>query len=57
MLYRATGRDALSDRAVEELVRRHRTREGYRLAADLWSMFGQPARAAAMRARSASAPR
>lgn len=50
MLYRATGRVAESDRAIAELLRSAPTREGYELAAQLWTMFGRLDRAAAMRA-------
>lgn len=52
MLYRAMGRVDASDRAIAELIRTSPTPEGYGLAADLWTMFGEPAKAAAMRARS-----
>lgn len=57
MLYRATGRTADSDRAIAELIRRSPTPEGYELAAQLWTMFGDPARAAALRAQSRAATR
>ncbi|MDQ3068954.1 MAG: sulfatase-like hydrolase/transferase [Acidobacteriota bacterium] len=52
MLYRATGRVAESDQAVAELIRMSPTHEGYALAEQLWTMFGEPGRAAAMKARS-----
>ena len=45
MLYRAMGRDADSDRAVDELVRVSPTPEGRAMAAELWTMFGQPEKA------------
>jgi choline-sulfatase len=51
MLYRATGRTAESDAAVEALVRQVPTAEGRSVAAQLWTMFGEPRRAAALRAR------
>jgi arylsulfatase A-like enzyme/predicted Zn-dependent protease len=57
MLYRATGRIPESDRTIAQLVRRNPTREGHSLAAELWTMFGEPARAAAARAESARIPR
>jgi arylsulfatase A-like enzyme/predicted Zn-dependent protease len=57
MLYRATGRFPESERAIAELVRRNPSREGYGLAAELWTMFGEPARAAAARAESGRIPR
>jgi len=55
MLYRATGRTAESDDAVAQLTRRNPSREGYALAAQLWTMFGEPSRAAAARAAAARA--
>ena len=57
MLYRATGRTAASDNAVAQLTSRNPTREGYTLAAQLWTMFGEPGRAAAARGASARLPR
>ncbi|HSL20638.1 MAG TPA: sulfatase-like hydrolase/transferase [Vicinamibacterales bacterium] len=56
MLYRATGRVTESDRAIADLIRYSPTREGYGLAAQLWTMFGEPARAAAARAEAARLP-
>ena len=49
MLYRVTGRQADSERAVADLLRFAPTPEGYTVAAQLWTMFGEPARAAAVR--------
>ena len=49
MLYKATGRDADADRMVEEIVRVSPTEEGVALAAQLWTMFGEPQKAAALR--------
>ena len=51
MLYKATGRDAEAERMVEGILETSPTREGLDTAAQLWSMFGEPARAAAVRAR------
>lgn len=45
MLYRVMGRDRESDLAVEELVRVAPTPEGRALAAQLWTMFGEPEKA------------
>jgi arylsulfatase A-like enzyme/predicted Zn-dependent protease len=56
MLYRAMGRQAESDQAIADLVRHSPTREGYDLAAQLWTMFGEPARAAAARAEAGRLP-
>ncbi|MDQ3170764.1 MAG: sulfatase-like hydrolase/transferase [Acidobacteriota bacterium] len=51
MLYASTGRPREAEAAIEELVRRVPSDEGYRLAAQLWTMFGRPERAAELRAR------
>jgi tetratricopeptide (TPR) repeat protein len=51
MLYAATGRAAEAAAQVEELMRISPTPAGYEAAAQLWTMFGQPQRAAAARAR------
>ena len=56
MLYRAMGRDADSERAIAELLRQSPTREAYDVAAQLWTMFGEPARAAAARAEARRLP-
>jgi choline-sulfatase len=56
MLYKATGRDTEAERAVEEIVRLSPTREGLDTAAQLWTMFGEPARAAQVRARMRQPP-
>jgi arylsulfatase A-like enzyme/Flp pilus assembly protein TadD len=45
MLYRAMGRDADSERAVDDLLRASPTPEGRTLAAQLWTMFGEPEKA------------
>ena len=49
MLYKATGRDTDADRMVEEIVRVSPTEDGVALAAQLWTMFGEPQKAAALR--------
>jgi arylsulfatase A-like enzyme/Flp pilus assembly protein TadD len=49
MLYRAQGRVADSNRAIEVMIRRSPTVAGFTMAADLFNMFGEPGRAAAMR--------
>ena len=49
MLYRAMGRTAESEAAIETLLRNAPTPEGYDMAAQLWTMFGEPQRAAAAR--------
>jgi len=49
MLYRAGGRDADSDRAIADLIRASPTPEAYETAAQLWTMFGERAKAEAIR--------
>lgn len=56
MLYRATGRNAQAEQAIDVLLRLSPTPEGYETAAQLWTMFGEPRRAAAVRARAARGP-
>jgi choline-sulfatase len=51
MVHRAAGRVEASERAIAELLRSAPTPEGYDVAAQLWTMFGEPARAAQVRAR------
>jgi tetratricopeptide (TPR) repeat protein len=51
MVHRAAGRIDQSEQAIAELVREVPTAEGYDVAAQLWSMFGEPERAEALRAR------
>jgi arylsulfatase A-like enzyme/cytochrome c-type biogenesis protein CcmH/NrfG len=51
MLYRATGRDAESDRAIAELLRMSPDGEGRRLAIQLWTMFGEPQKAESLKDR------
>jgi len=48
MLYRATGRDAESEQAIAELLRVS-PGEGPALARQLWTMFGEPQKAAALK--------
>lgn len=56
MLYRSIGRDADADQAINGLVQQAPTREGYDLAAQLWTMFGETGRAAAARALARRVP-
>jgi len=49
MLYRAMGRDADSARAIDNLLRTSPTQEGRDMAAQLYRMFGEPAKAAAVK--------
>ena len=49
MLYRATGRDAEAAQAIADLLSHVRGPDAYSLAAELWTMFGEPQRAAAVR--------
>jgi arylsulfatase A-like enzyme/Tfp pilus assembly protein PilF len=49
MLYRATGRDAESEQAIADLLRVSPEGEGPALARQLWTMFGQPQKAAALK--------
>ena len=51
MLYRAMGRDLDSERAVEELLRVSPTPEGRAMAAQLWTMFGEPEKAQRVKIR------
>jgi tetratricopeptide (TPR) repeat protein len=57
MLYRAQTRDAEAERAIADLIRNSPTREGYDLAAQLWTMFGEPQKAAQARAAAERVPR
>ena len=57
MLYRATGRDAQSEEAIATMLRTTPTPEAYDLAAQLWTMFGEPQKAAAVRAEAGRRPR
>jgi cytochrome c-type biogenesis protein CcmH/NrfG len=45
MLYRAMGRNAESDRAIEDMLRVSPTAETRATAARLWTMFGEPGKA------------
>jgi tetratricopeptide (TPR) repeat protein len=49
MLYRAMGRNAESDRAIEDMLRASPTAETRATAAKLWTMFGEPAKAQRVR--------
>lgn len=51
MLYRAMGRDAESERVVEELLRVSPTPEARVVAAQLWTMFGEPEKAQRVKIR------
>lgn len=53
MLYRAMGKDPESERAIADLIKYVPTPEGLSVAAQLWTMFGEPGRAAAVRADAA----
>jgi arylsulfatase A-like enzyme/predicted Zn-dependent protease len=57
MLYRAVGQPQQSDHAIADLLKTVPTREAYDVAAQLWTMFGEPARAAQTRATAARLPR
>jgi hypothetical protein len=45
ILYRAMGRDLDSEHAIAELLRVSPTPEGRAMAAQLWTMFGEPEKA------------
>jgi predicted Zn-dependent protease len=49
MLYRAMGRDTESDRAVEEMLRAVPTPQTRVMAAQLYTMFGEPQKAQRVR--------
>jgi superkiller protein 3 len=51
MLYRSTGQDRAAEQAIDNLLRALPTPEGYDTAAQLWRMFGEPERAAAVQSR------
>ena len=51
MLYRAMGRNAESERAIEEMLRVSPTPEARVVAAQLWTMFGEPEKAQRIRIR------
>jgi choline-sulfatase len=51
MLYRAMGRDAESERAIDEMLRASPTPEARVVAAQLWTMFGEPEKAQRIRTR------
>ena len=51
MLYRAMGRNAESERVIEEMLRISPTAEARVVAAQLWMMFGEPEKAQRVRIR------
>jgi tetratricopeptide (TPR) repeat protein len=51
MLYRAMGRNAESERAIEEMLRVSPTAEARVVAAQLWTMFGEPEKAQRLKIR------
>ena len=51
MLYRAMGRNADSERAIEEMLRVSPTPEARVVAAQLWTMFGEPEKAQRVKIR------
>lgn len=57
MLYRAMGRDLDSDRAIAELLRVSPTPEARVVAAQLWTMFGEPEKAQRLNAPEGSGRR
>lgn len=50
MLYKATGRDRDAEQAIADMLARVQTPAAYELAAEVWTMFGEPQRAAEVRA-------
>ena len=50
MLYRAQGRDDESEKAILDMLRTSPTPDAHDMAAQLWTMFGEPQKAAAARA-------
>jgi len=54
-LYRSNHRDADVERVIADLTRHVPTADGYALAARLWTVFGEPEKAAAVRADAARA--
>jgi arylsulfatase A-like enzyme/tetratricopeptide (TPR) repeat protein len=53
MLHRAAGRPGAAAREIAELLQAVPTREGYEMAAKTWAIFGETARADAVRAEGA----
>jgi tetratricopeptide (TPR) repeat protein len=51
MLYRAMGRNAESEQAIEDLLRASPTPEARVVAAQLWTMFGEPEKAQRLKVR------
>ncbi|MEZ5292729.1 MAG: sulfatase-like hydrolase/transferase [Vicinamibacterales bacterium] len=54
MLYRSQGRDDGVERTIGSMVQNVPTAEGYGLGARLWTMFGEPARAAGLQREAAT---
>lgn len=57
MLYRATGQPKQSEQAIDDLLKNVPTREAYDVAAQLWTMFGEPTRASQTRTAATRLPR
>ena len=57
MVYRVQGQQKQSEQAIADLLQNAPTREGYDVATQLWTMFGEPGRAAQTRAAAARLPR
>jgi tetratricopeptide (TPR) repeat protein len=53
MLYRAGGRFAEAEQVIDGLLHASPTREGYAAAAEIWTIFGEKARADAVRVEAA----
>jgi hypothetical protein len=50
MLYQAQGRTADAERSIDQMLKTSHSPAAYDTAAQLWRMFGQPQRAAAVEA-------
>jgi len=57
MLYQTQGRTSDAARAIEGILANAPTPQGFALAEKLWAMFGEPARAASVRAQAKAAAR
>jgi tetratricopeptide (TPR) repeat protein len=57
MVYRVQGQRKQSEQAIADLLQNVPTREAYDVATQLWTMFGEPGRAAQTRAAAARLPR
>jgi hypothetical protein len=51
MLYRSLGRDAEAEAAIQDMLTAAPVAESYSLARQLYTMFGEPQKAAAIRRR------